>query len=85
MKPVGLLCHGARQIVNVDHEPKHFHKSRCFSIRISSLSLNGLNKEDRLGSSASLTFDIRICATLLTLCQLKSVTLRLNDIKITKT
>ena len=63
---------------------KNFPKSRCFSIRISSLSQNSLNKEDRLGSSARLTFDIRICVTLLTLCQLKSVTLKLNEIKITK-
>ena len=38
MKPMGLLCHGAREIVNVAHGPKHFPKSRCFSIRISSLS-----------------------------------------------
>ena len=85
MKPMGLLRHGAREIVNVDHEPKHFPKSRCFSVRKSSLTQNDLNKEDRLGTSTSLTFDIRICATLLTLCQLKSVTLRPNELKITKT
>ena len=57
-------------------------KSRCFSIRISSLTENDLNKENRLGPSASLTFDIRICATLLTLCQMKSVMLRLNELKL---
>ena len=88
MKPMdltGLLRHGAREIINVDHEPKYFLKPRCFSIRISSLTQNDLNKEDRLGPSASLTFDIRICATLLTLCQLKSIMLRLNELKITKT
>ena len=74
----------ARQIVDVDHEPKHFPKSRCFSVRISSLTQHDLKKEDRSGPSASLTFDIRIFATLTTLCQLKSVMLRLNELKITK-
>ena len=58
MKPMGLLCHGAREIVNVAHGPKHFPKSRCFSIRISSLSQNDLNKEDHLGPSASLTLHL---------------------------
>ena len=41
MKPVGLsgtFMSWGKQIVNVDHEAKHFPKSRCFSIRISSLS-----------------------------------------------
>ena len=72
----GTLCHGARQIVNDDDEPEHFLKSRYLSIRISSLTENDLNKEDRLGHSASLTFDGIIFATLLSLCQLKSVMLR---------
>ena len=62
-----------------------FPESRCFSIRISSLTENDLNKEDRLGPSASLTFVIRICATLLTLCQLKSAMSRLNELKSTET
>ena len=76
---------GHDKLLNVAHQPKHFPKSGCFSIRISSLSQNDLNKEDRLGSSANSTFDIRICATLLTLWQLKSVTSRLNELKITET
>ena len=81
----GTFMSWGMTIVNVDHEPKHFPKSRCFSIRISSLTENDLKKEDRLGPSASLTFDSRIFATLLTLCQFKSVMLRLNELKITKT
>ena len=46
---------------------KTFPKSRCFSIRISSLTQNDLNKEDRSDSSATLILHIRICTTLLTL------------------
>ena len=50
MKPVGLsgtftLWERETEIANVDHEPKHFPKSCCFSIRISSLTRNDLNKK----------------------------------------
>ena len=61
MKPMGLswtFMSWARQIVNVAHGLKDFPKSRCFSIRISSLSQNDLNKEDRSGPSACLTLHL---------------------------